>query len=85
MRRAAAFLWMMPFDAALSSFRWAIRSASTESSVPAELRCRLDARLQLGANGLVPLGGFGVGEDALLLALDVGHGGGVLFCNRQML
>ncbi len=34
----------------------------------------LDARLQLAAHSAIALRGLGVGEDSLLLALDVGHG-----------
>ena len=49
------------------------RTSSALVSLTDGLRGRLDARLQLALDRLVALGALGVGEVALLLALDVRH------------
>ena len=77
LRRAAAFLWITPLAAALSSRLSAARPASAASSPPssAAVERPLHARLQLGADGLVALVPLLVLAVALDLALDVGHEG----------
>ena len=75
LRRAAWLGWMTPLAAAMSR-RFTARRTSLVVVLGADRVsvARLDARLQLALDGLVALGPLGVGEVALLLALDVGHG-----------
>ena len=75
-RRAAAFLWMRPFDAALSMRFCASRTASGASSAPVSIAvvARLGAGLQLGAHALVAEAPLLVRAVPLDLALDVRHG-----------
>ena len=75
LRRAAAFLWITPFVAAVSMRFWARRSSSTALSAPSAGRGGgvLGARLQLAADRLVALGALDGLAVALDLALDVGH------------
>ena len=75
-RLAAWFLWMTPFEAALSSLRAASRAsvvACSESPASAAVVEPAHGGLQGGLDPLVAQPCFLVGEDALLLGLDVRH------------
>ena len=73
LRRAAWFWWMTPLAAAMSRRLTARRNVLVVVSVPMCVVAVLDAGLQLALDRLVALGPLGVGEVALLLALDVCH------------
>ena len=72
--RAAVFLWMMPLDGShVDSLHGEAHGVVVVVGADRVVGA-LGARLELALDGLVALVALRVGENALLLALDVRHG-----------